>query len=91
VYLLAQTILFRQIASWSKTEPARARPIVALFFAAAIASAILDGAFFFCASARDDARHRPTHPFRTARFPHHRGPGPGRVSEQGKPSCFRAV
>jgi hypothetical protein len=47
VYLLAQTVLFWQLASRWQRESASMRPIITLFFAAAVATTILDWVFFF--------------------------------------------
>jgi hypothetical protein len=47
VYLLAQTVLLWQLASVAKADPARTRPIIAVFFAAAVLSTVLAWVFFF--------------------------------------------
>jgi hypothetical protein len=49
VYLLAQAVLLWQLASWSRVNPATARPLVAVFFAAAVLTSVLDWMFFFVA------------------------------------------
>jgi hypothetical protein len=47
VYLIVQAIVLWQIAALSKTQPGRVRPIVIVFIAANLASALLSWAFLF--------------------------------------------
>jgi hypothetical protein len=49
VYLLAQSVLLWQLASWVEVDPARTRPMILVFLAAAVATVILDWMFFFAA------------------------------------------
>jgi hypothetical protein len=49
VYLLAQTVLLWQLASWSKVDPIHTRRGVAVFFVAAALTSVLDWMFFFAA------------------------------------------
>jgi hypothetical protein len=49
VYLLAQTVLLWQVASWIKLDPVRGRPFASTLLFVAVASAMLDWQFFFAA------------------------------------------
>jgi hypothetical protein len=47
VYVVAQAALLLVLAGFDSTEPARARPIIAIFFITNVAITVLDGAYLF--------------------------------------------
>jgi hypothetical protein len=51
VYLLLQAVVLWQLATIAKADPLRVRPLIASFFVAAVASALLSWEFIFAVPA----------------------------------------